>query len=255
MLGVAAAGTDPAPGAATSPREITLSAATTNPSAAGTHCFAFCPTWRWLVPNNASYPAYRTSTRCFLRGISEKMALTPNDSTVWYHRRVVAGLKSELGTTLGLRNAIGAQESATATSYRQLRDFTGETSGGYQATWDVIQATLFQGIKTVDWQDDMTARVDRARWDVYTDYRYAIRSGNQTPNPKFPKFWTTINKTIQYDDEENGISMTPNPQSVTNKIGCGNIYVFDFFEAPIPVSTVTSTLRIDTQMTMYWNEK
>lgn len=257
MLQASATGSNPDPASATIPnRDITITAATTNTSAAGVHCFINCPTWRWLVPNNANYPAYRTNTRCFIKGISEKFSLLPNDTSVWYHRRVIVGIKPPIGQSqAGLADAIGAQASAGATSYRQMRDFTGQSSGGYQIVWDSIQATLFYGIKTVDWDNQMNARIDRSRFDVYSDKKYSIRSGNATPSPRFPKFWTSINKTIQYDDEENGISMTPYPNSVQSKIGCGNIYVIDFFEAPVPVSTVTSTLTIDTQQTIYWREK
>jgi len=257
MLAASAPGNNPDPAAATTPNtRVTITAATNNPSAAGVHCFVNCPTWRWLVPNNASYPAYRTNTRCFLRGVSEAFTLLPNDATVWFHRRVVVGIKSILGQTVpGLSNAIGAQNAANASSFRQMRDLTGQTTGGYQQVWDYVQDILFKGVKTTDWDDQMSGIIDRARVDLYYDKKYAIRSGNSVSSPRFKTLWASINKTLQYDDEENGISVTPAPYSVDNKIGCGNIYVFDFFEAPVPISTTTSTLTIDTQQTIYWREK
>lgn len=256
MLSAAASGTNADPASATAPdRRAFISRDTVNNTAAGVHMFLFCPSWRYMVPNNAAYMAYRTATRTYVKGIGEKFSLTPNDASVWYHRRVIVSLKALLSTNIALNDAIGAQSGVNATSYRQFRDLTGQQTGGYQIVWDIIQAQLFTGIKTVDWTDQMTARIDRARFNVHADFKYAIRSGNQASSPKMPSFYTPINKTIQYDDEENGVSITPNAYSVSNKIGLGNIYVIDMFETPEPISATTSTMTIDSTMTYYWHER
>lgn len=256
MLSAAATGTNPSPQNTTVPGQVlTINATTTNTSAANVHMIFFSPTYRFLVPNTYAYLAARTSTRPYIRGIAENYALVPNDSTLWYHRRIVVACKEVVGNTPAVSQVTGAQAIAGATSYRQMHDITGDSSSAFSATWDFIQDQLFQGVKTTDWSDQMTAKVDNARFTVIADARYALSSANAASRPRFKKFWTPINKTIQYDDEENGTSITPSPFSIDSKPGVGNIFVLDLFEAPAPISTTTSTLSISSTQTLYWHEK
>lgn len=255
MVSIAAQGTNPSPTAAASVGNLRISAAVTNAAANGVHMTLFSPTYRYLQPNNAAYIAFRTSSRPFIKGIAETYAFLPNDGSVWYHRRIVVATKFQFTADAATLQGIGAQSGPGAVSYRRFSDLTGQASGAYQQMWDVVQDQLFQGVKLTDWTDQMTAKVDNTRFTVLADKRYALTSGNAAPRPYFKKHYTKIEKTVVYDDEENGTSITPSPFSVDSKPGIGNVFVFDLFEAPVPIDTVTSTLAITSTQTLYWHEK
>nr|QTE03616.1 MAG: capsid protein [Gemycircularvirus] len=255
MVSSAVTGTNPVPGGAASLNPIRINGATTNPSASGVHMMMFLPTYRYLQPNNAAYIAFRTSSRPYLKGIAETYSFLPNDGSVWYHRRIVVASKFVFTSDIGASQSTSAQAGPGANSFRRFTDLTGQTTGVYQTTWDLVQDQLFQGVKQTDWNDQMTAKVDNTRFTVLQDKRYALTSGNAAPRPYFRKHYVKIEKTIVYDDEENGTSISPSPYSVDSKPGIGNVYVFDLFEAPVPIDTVTSTLSISSTQTLYWHEK
>lgn len=254
MVSAGQPGTNPDPNTSLSGNESRINALTTNTSAAGVHCYAFSPSYRWLTPNNATYIANRTATRTYVRGYAERYSLVPSDDSVWHWRRIVFSSKD--ATLALIRDETGAQSTSAATnSSRKFRDLTGVATGNFQTTWDGIQDDLFKGVKVTDWNDQMTAPVDTARVNLYSDKLRVIKSGNARPAPRYVKTYVPINKTIQYDDEENGISITSQPVSVGSKPGVGDIFVIDLFVCKAPVAAATSALNISSTATYYWSEK
>jgi len=225
--------------------------------ASGIHVILFNPTHRWLVPNNAAYQAYRTSTRPFLKGLLERVELNPTDGSTWWWRRIIFAIKGRVGNTLTTEANIGAQATSGATSYRQFRDLSGEASGNYFDTNVNMQATLFEGVVGTDWLSPMSAKIDRSRVTLIKDKSRMLSSGNDWGKPKIYRDYTPINKTLVYDDEENGLSMNPSPLSTSSKAGIGNIYVVDFFQCPRPANAGTpgSGITVNPQSTLYWHEK
>jgi hypothetical protein len=223
------------------------------------HAILQCPTYRFLVPNNAAYEAYRTSTRPFMKGLAETYTMVPNDSSVWWHRRIVFALKSPLGTAT-IQAAIGAQtNSSVNATYRVMRDLSGQTTGDYHDLKVNIEGFLFQGTVNNDWTNVFSASLDRTRVDVMSDTRTYISSGNAAAKPRVVKRYVPLNKTLVYDDDENLLTMTPSPLSVQTKAGMGNLFVYDLFNCPAPVSPGSdagnSAISVSSTQTLYWHEK
>uniref|UniRef100_A0A8A4XAT3 Capsid protein n=1 Tax=Turdus hortulorum Genomoviridae sp. TaxID=2814995 RepID=A0A8A4XAT3_9VIRU len=257
MMSSAAAGSNPDPNSTTVDGPLTILGTTTSTYHTGYHMTLQCPSHRFLNPNNAAFLAYRTATRPYIRGLSEKYQITPNDAAVWEHRRIVFATKSQFVAAV-LPN-IGAQTaSSDFNSRRQFRDMSGVTTGNYTTLQTQLYDVVFAGVDTVDWRNPMLAKVDRARVDVLSDTRYQIASSNQVGRTRLKNFWTPVNKTLQYDDEENGLSVSPSAVSVQDKRGMGNIFVLDLFVCLNPVDNVApqnSYLLVSSQQTLYWHEK
>jgi len=253
MLSQAAAAVNPDPNSTTVDGPLKITANTVSTYHAGFHVTLQCPSYRWLNPNNAAYLALRTDTRPFIRGLAEQYELVPDDASVWMHRRIVFATKSRFVEAV-MAN-IGAQPAVgDANSHRQFRDMSGTTSGNYTTLQTQIFDIVFRGVDTTDWRNPMLARVDTARVDLLSDVRHQISSNNDVGRTRYKKFWTPVNKTIHYDDEENGLSVSPAAMSVMDKRGMGNIFVLDLFECINPHDDATQ-LSISTQQTLYWHEK
>jgi len=258
MLSQAGAAVNPSPGAATASRSLVLGALTTNTSAQNVHMTFNVPSWRWLVPNNYDYLAARTSTRTYVKGLSETYDITPSDASSWTWRRIVFTYKGDFALPDASQYVIGengAQSSASAVSYRQMRDITGDTTGGYVALWDKIQDFLFRGVKTTDWANQLTVPVDTQRVDLLSDRTRFISSNNDSPRPRTFRTYVPVNKTLVYDDEENGTIISPTPYAVDTKVGIGNIYVIDMFCCRAPINTTSTQIQIASTQTYYWHEK
>lgn len=253
----AAAALNPNPNSTVVDGGLTISEVTTSTYHAGTHMTLQIPSYRFLVANNSAFKAFRTSTRPFIKGLFEEYQLVPTDASVWEHRRVVWASKdvynAAVAANIGAMSAQGDQNS-----HRVFRDMSGVTTGNYTDLQTRLYDVVFQGVDTVDWRTPMLAKLDRTRINVLSDKKYQISTGNNVPRTKFRKFWTPINRTIQYDDEENGLNVSPSPISVSSKSGMGNIYVMDLFQClnKDPATAAgSSLLQISSTQTLYWHEK
>jgi len=221
------------------------------------HVLCYIPTGRYLKNNAQAYMASRTSTTPFLKGLSETWDIIPNNASLWRWRRIVVSSKQYLGLP-GQFGTMSAESTQTSSSSRPMVDLSqGTSTGNWVAVYDVVQDFLFLGVKTTDWIDQMVAPVDKNRFTVHSDSLRTIGSGNDFARPKICKTWTPFNKTLRYDDEENGNSITTVSNSVQDKRGMGNVYVFDLFSCPTPVtaSPNDSTLSLNVNSTLYWHEK
>ncbi|QCX35070.1 capsid protein [Blackfly genomovirus 7] len=256
MLSAAAVGVNPSPqNTKVVGQKLTINPIPTNTSA-GVHMSVFMPSYRGLVPNNYSFLAARDRHTDVGKGISETYQLNPSDASMWQWRRVVVHYKGDFNNTPpSVFQNIGAQNAAGGATYRFFTDMTGDTTGGFTAFYDSVNDVLFRGILTTDWLNPLLAKIDTARVTVLSDVSRSLSSQNDSPRPRFIKTYVPVNRTLQYDDEENGTSVTPSFVAVENKIGIGNIYVFDFFGCSAPISTVSSQLSVTSQMTYYWHEK
>jgi hypothetical protein len=140
-----------------------------------------------------------------------------------------------------------------------MRDLSGQSTGEYRDVKNSVENFLFQGTKGVDWSSLFSATIDRTRVDLISDKRTNLSSGNAAAKPRVVKRYNPINKTLVYDDEENLLSMVPSGFSVQTKQGMGNLYVYDMFTCPAPVTPGSdagaSSLRISSTQTLYWHEK
>lgn len=256
MISAAATGVNPSPQNTRVVGSPLVMNSTTGNSTTNVHLTMYMPSYRGLVPNNYSYLAARTSTRTWVKGISEIYSMVPSDLSAWWWRRIVVSYKGDWNnTTSAMFQQIGAQGATGGTTYRGFADLTGDSSGSFTALFDSVNDILFRGVKSTDWTNPILAPVDTSRVTKISDVTRVISSQNDAPRPKTVKTYVAINKTLQYDDEENGTSVTPSFMAVENKIGIGNIYVFDLFHCPAPLSTTASQLQVSSSMTYYWHER
>lgn len=222
----------------------------------GISLFAFNPTYRWLKPNNASYVSQRTSSRLWLKGISETLSFIPNDGSTWIWRRYILQAKNTYSADSTQNGLIGAESLSGATTTRKWRNYAvASTDTGINAAYDLMQEQNYMGVKTTDWSNQMNAKLDSTKFDVLYDKTTHLRSGNQAGAPRRLRRYHPLNCSIVYDDEENGLSISPSPTSVQSKLGKGNIFIFDLFTCPAPISATTSQLAMGSNCTLYWHEK
>jgi len=209
---------------------------------------------RYLVPNNAAYRAYRTDTRTYVKGFSQTYTIVPTSSSCWWHRRIMFASK-ELFTTVEVQQSIGAQsfQGDSATVLR-MRDLGNITEGPYNDLRNAVLDRLFSGTGGIDWISPFRAKTDKTRVTVLSDRSFNYSSGNEVSKPVIRKVYDAINRTVVYDDDEDGLSMTPSPLSVDSKSGLGNIYLVDFFFCPAP-DDPDDALNVSSQATYYWHEK
>lgn len=256
MLSSAAPGLNPSPGALpVAGQFLILGTTTTNAAAQGVHMTAFIPSFRFMTTTGSQTLAARTASRTFVKGFSEQYHIVPSDASAWEWRRIVVSSKGGFQLPVEGLAIIGAQFVTGNTTYRYMKDVTGDSSGSYQTLWDSAQTNLFYGVKNVDWIDQMTAKLDRTRFNVHSDVTRVISSGNDSSRPRSYRTYQAVNKTIQYDDEENGVTMLTSPISVDSKIGLGDIYVYDLFTCRAPINAVSTQLQVRSNMTYYWHEK
>ncbi|UJO02116.1 Cap [Molossus molossus associated gemykibivirus 3] len=183
----------------------------------------------------------RTSDVCFMRGLKERIILTPNNDTAWRWRRITFTIKGDVFGPIG--NRIETSRGWN----RLLVNSAGST------TLQSLQTVLFQGVQNVDWMDQFTAKVDTGRVDLKSDVTRILASGNS--KGKFHRFnlWYPMNKNLVYANDENGEGETLDVLSTNSKHGMGDYYVVDFFSG---LSTsAADTLDFNPEATLYWHEK
>jgi len=209
---------------------------------------------RYLVPNNSAYRAFRTATKTYVKGLSQTYTIIPSSSTCWWHRRILFASK-DLFSTVEVQQSIGVQPfQASPTTAMPMRDLGNITSGPYNDLRDNILASLFAGNGGTDWISPFRAKTDKTRVTILSDRSFNYSSGNEAPKPVIRKVYDAINRSIVYDDDEDGLQMVPRPLSVDSKPGIGNIYLVDFYFCPAPDET-EDALTVSSQATYYWHEK
>lgn len=252
MLSAAGAGSNPLPSAAIAAgTPLTMNQTNGN---GRVHMTMANVTHRWLVPNNASYEAYRTATSTYVKGMSQTYTVIPTSSVAWWHRRIMFASK-DIFTTNAVQATIGAQASSTASaSQLVMRDLGNVTSGDYSDLRDTVLGVLFAGIGGIDWVSPFRARTDKTRVTILSDRSFNYASGNAVSRPVIKRVYDSINRSVVYGDDENGLSMDPSPFSVDSKAGLGNIYLVDFYFCPAP-SDAGDALNVSSSSTYYWHEK
>ncbi len=209
--------------------------------------------------NSIVNEASRTSTVCYMRGLTENIRIETSTGNPWFHRRICITNRDPLFYTLAASDPSGTERSYAASGAI-------ETSNGWQrlasnVLLDTMSATtalwltvLFKGAQGVDWDDYITAPVDTTRVDLKFDKTWVYRSGNERGILRERKMWHPMNKNLYYDDDELGASETTRDFSVRDKRGMGDYHIFDLFSQGSSGST-SDLLKIRFTSTMYWHEK
>lgn len=223
----------------------------------------WCPTARSLVTggttNNVTDVSDRTSTTCYMRGLSEHIRIQTNSSIPWLWRRICFTTKDDIFIT----NVNGDQTPFQ--TYRPWFD-SGTANIGMTRNWfnlvqnvmpntiDVFNGIIFKGTQGKDWSDSITAPLDTTRINVKSDTTKTIQSPNERGVIREIKRWYPMNSNLVYDDDENGAGETTQYITTKAKPGMGDYYVVDFFVSGTG-GTTSDRLTVNSTSSLYWHEK
>ena len=100
----------------------------------------------------------------------------------------------------------------------------------------------------------MIAKLDATRIHIKYDKTRTLATSNQDGFIRKYKMYHPMNKTIAYDDDENGENMDTSFTSVDSKAGMGDFYVLDLIRSRFSAST-SDALVFNPSATLYWHEK
>lgn len=200
--------------------------------------------------------AQRTATSCFMRGLNEHIRVQTNDGTPWFWRRIC--FTSVSNTFLG---AISTADSPIVSAL----PFVDSTAGIQRLTRNqsinaepnsiiAQQGIIFRGAEGNDWNDPILAPTDSTRIKVKFDKTWTLKSGNANGTVREMKLWHPMNKTIVYDDDENGSIENTTYFSVNDFRGMGNYFVYDIIRPGVGGST-SNLLSATFNSTLYWHER
>lgn len=228
------------------------SAPTTDPTSNRVNFLLWGSTQRRpTIPNPSVFArAERTSTECYMKGLSERVRVVTSGADEWEWRRITFCFRGPGISSIQTPNFINT-DGVYRLLYNASQDSTGTNASLLQST---VYGILFAGVFQRDWDDPMIAGIDKLRVDLKSDRTRFIRSGNQNPVSKIYKNWYPMNKNIFYDDDENGPSENSSSYSVADKRGMGDYYVLDIVRCTNP-SSGGAQLFFETDTTLYWHEK
>lgn len=189
----------------------------------------------------------RTSTTCYMVGLSEKVEIQISDGVPWQWRRIVFTYK-------GFQNA-----APDITGFSLIAD----TSAGYarqvnalpnNTYRDTVEGLVFRGAKFTDWFDAMTAFTDPTRITVLYDKTRTIASGNEDGCIRKYSFYQSFGKNLVYGDDEAGGTENVQYYSTQSRAGMGDVIVMDYF-LPRMGTTSANQLSFNPTATLYWHEK
>lgn len=221
--------------------------------------FMWCPTARNMLNTtatgeargNAGDSATRTSSTPFMRGLKENIVFYGPGPGSWEWRRIIfrmRGPATDPRFNVWLRGTQGIS--------RYWKELTG-TAAGAAESLTAIRDNLFAGQIGLDWNDYQTAPTDNKILDIVYDKKSILQPNNADEISRRFNQWIPMNKTLMYDDDENGGVEGSNPFSAPGKRGMGDMYILDFFSPGPQASTSTTVtgLNVYATSTLYWHEK
>lgn len=195
--------------------------------------------------------ASRTKTEVYWRGVKERIQIQTNNGTPWQWRRIgFCSKRPDLRNSQNPTFSWARQTAANNGWDRIVNDIVLLNSGLANSLLDL----MFDGTQGVDWNDYFTAKLDKEQISVYYDRTFTFNPGNDNGVMKNFSLWHSMNKNMQYDDDENGGGMNYSPYSTTAKRGMGDYYIVDIIESGMSGDT-DDRLTFHPQATAYWHEK
>lgn len=213
----------------------------------------WCPTARPAedstgVKGSTIDKATRTNTRCYMRGVKEKIQFEVLGGGSWTWRRIVFRMK---GDTISQGNIDPAtSDIARETSSGMMRLMTIDAT-----TFDRASDTVFRGAFGVDYTSVTNAMTHSNRAHIMYDKIRIINNGNNKATARNFNLWHSFNKTLVYEDRENGLSTDPQMFSVEGPAGMGDVYIYDIFQSNVGGVADTDVLYFEPQATLYWHER
>lgn len=204
----------------------------------------FCPTYRiyegQMKPSQLTI-ASRQSDIIYWRGIREHVRVTLGGDATWKWRRIV----------------YESVDSPTTNNPVFLR----QNTPGYRRVVNLMNNDartgifdyLFAGSVVNDWIDPTCAKVDRRRVKILHDSLYTLRGITSGGTSKDVKFWIPLNKSMTYENDENGADEFTAGGFCAPHSKLGDVYIVDILirMAGDPASRIS----IVPQSTAYWHER
>lgn len=213
----------------------------------------WCPTARpaeddSFTKGSAMNRTIRTNSNCYMRGVKEKIQLEILGGGSWTWRRIVFFLK---GDTVNLGNVdVTTSEVMRQTTNGMMRLTTIDAT-----TFDRASNIVFRGTFGADYTSLVNATTHSKRAKIVYDKTRVINNGNNKATARSFNMWHPINKTLIYEDREDGDTMDPAPFSVEGPAGCGDMYIYDLFQSNVGGVADTDVLYFEPQSTLYWHER
>lgn len=199
--------------------------------------------------------ATRTSSTVFYRGLKERVSIQTSGSGAWQWRRICFEFQS---------NALEVDIPGFATTRPRPYLFT--SSGNMRGLGPAMQAGgvgqaylghilnfVFKGRRNVDWNSVFTAKTDPSRVKIHYDKHRIVQSHNDTGIIRNYKHWHPMNKTFQYDEDEDAAEQSEAVYSAATRTNMGNYYVFDLISPSL--SNTDESLQFLPEATLYWHER
>lgn len=201
-------------------------------------------------------PAMRTSSTCYMKGLSEHIRIQTNTGVPWFHRRICFTSRgtSPFNAAVTPDAPINPTLPYADTSNGIQRLFLNANVNNQPSTLDGQVGILFKGQRSVDWSDYLIAPVDTTRVTLKFDKVWTMQSGNTNGIVRERKLWHPMNKNLVYDEDENGEVESSTFFSTDAKAGMGDYYVLDLFGGGAGAAA-TDILLVTANSTMYWHEK
>lgn len=226
----------------------------------GAHVVAWVATARDLDNSGGgglpAQDATRTSTTCFMRGLSETMRVSTNTSLPWEWRRLCFTFKGPQLYTASSGARVPLWQEVNPNGWVRLA-FALTASASTADQLSVAQnlvSQCFEGTYGVDYYDVFTARPNNVLLKVKYDRTVRVGSPNNGGTQNVFKLWHPMNHNLVYDDIENGGIKTEATLSTDGRPGMGDYYIIDLFR-PHPSATNADVIQIQPQATLYWHEK
>jgi len=197
---------------------------------------------------NNSNEATRTQRQVYLKGVGERVRWETNSTAglpIIVRRMVVSG-----SPRIDLAAGVSDQFTQPTKIVSNGVHYVGLGIGDMNFN---VNELLFAGTFNVDWIDGIHAKIDARRWKVHSDKSFVVKSGNQAEALMNRRFYDPINRNVQYDDEENGTTMTTSGWAAFSSTGHQqNVYVIYQVYNP---NSVQVGPGVSIQRTLYWHEK
>lgn len=220
-----------------------------------TQFYIWCPTARANMassstPGTTFDSATRTASRCFIRGLKEKISIETHGAASWYWRRVVFFMK---GTDyLRDETDIPRIPYVFNNDHGTMR-LVGST-GSDPTFQNNILGLIFLGFEGNDWIDPITAKVDKTRVRIAYDKTRRINSGNDFGTTRSFNMWHPVSRTLEYQDDQAGGREQASLLSSFSERSCGDMYVFDMFRNNRQASD-QDWLDFTPEAQLFWHER
>jgi len=263
---------------------ILASGATPPPrTPAYTYVIPWIPTFRApLTTGNTNTTLQNMTTgRPYYKGLSENITISVTGGIPWQWRRICFTYKGNRlfqrftsPTPAGdaqyeplqyFKNTYDQEHGIFRPIY-DLASYYGQAGAPNTSTPEALGQLyrfLFQGnpaqfqdsVTTTDWINVMTAKTDNTEVNIKYDKTVSLASGNEEGIQRNYRRYHPMEKTLYYDSFESGNDTAYFPTSTGSKMGMGDYYVVDFFQARYGSDAESGNLIFDPRATIYWHEK